>query len=438
MNYRNEYNAKLMKAEEAVKLIPAIGNMAMGMAISEPPALLQALEKRIQQQTIEDLRLYYMHSEKAAYDTILKYEYMDVLKLFPFHIGPAERELTKRALTEGRKVVFYMPSNFSDVPRILTEYIQIDTFVVMVSPMDKAGFFSCGTNCDYTVPVGKAAKQLIVEVNPNMPRAFGGCSFHISEVAAIVDHESPLVEVPSRPINDLDRKIGDVIVEMVPDRATVQFGVGGIPNAVCSALVNHKDLGVHSELMGSGLAKLIQSGAVTNKYKKINRYKNIYTLAFGDKALYEFIDDNSSMGCYAVDYVNNPYVISQNDHVISVNAFVEVDLTGQVNAEFVKGRQFSAPGGQLDFVRGSQLSKGGKSILTAYSTAAHGEVSRVVPRIAGPATNPRVDTQYIVTEYGVADMRGKSTTERALSLINIAHPKFRDELISAAKQLGYI
>ncbi len=438
MSYQSEYQTKLMSAEEAIGLIAKRGNIGLGMAASEPPALLKALEQRLQKQTLEELKVYYMHSEEAAHNTILKYEYMNVIKPHPFYMGPIERDLTKQALTEQKKVIYYMPGNFSDVPRILTEYIKLDAFIVMVSPMDKAGFFSCGTNGDYTIPAGRASKNLIVEVNPNMPRVFGDCSFHISEIAAIVENKSALVELPAKPENELDRKIGETIVDMVDDRATVQFGIGGVPNAVCSALINHKDLGVHSELMGSGLAQLIQSGAVTNRYKNINKHKNVYTIALGDKAMYDFLDNNSSMECYSVDYVNDPYVISKNDRVVSINSFVEVDLTGQVNAEFLKGRQFSAPGGQLDFVRGSQLSKGGKSILTAYSTASGGKFSRIVPRIVGPTTDPRVDTQYIVTEYGAVNLRGKSTTERALALIEIAHPDFRAELTATAKKLGYI
>jgi len=438
MKYQSEFKSKLMSADDAVGLISKRGSIAMGMAVSEPPALLQALERRIQDKSLKELRVYYMHSEQTAHDTIFKYEYMDIIKPHPFYMGPVERMLTQKALSEDKKVIFYMPGNFSDVPHILTDYIDIDSFLVMVSPMDKAGFFSCGTNGDYTIPVGRAAKKLIIEVNQNMPRVFGDCCFHVSEVDAIIENESSMIEMPARPTNEMDQKISKFIVDMVPDRATVQFGIGGVPNAVCAALVHHKDLGVHSELMGSGLASLIQSGAVTNKYKNINKHKNVYTIAMGDKAMYEFLDNNSSMECYPVDYVNNPYIIGQNDNVISINAFVEVDFSGQVNAEFIKGRQFSAPGGQLDFVRGSQLSEGGKSILTAYSTAGGGKFSRIVPRIEGPVTDPRVDTQYVVTEYGVADLRGKSSTERTLALIGIAHPNFRTELTEQAKKLGYI
>lgn len=432
-----EYQSKLMKAEDAVKLVPSRGTLSMGMAVSEPPALLKALEDRVRAGGVEQLRVYYSHSVTAAAQTILKYEYMDVIKPHPFFPTVFERDLMQRGAEENKTVVFYMPGNFSSMPRTLAD-IGIDAFLVMVSPMDKAGFFSCGTNGDYTIPTARAAKQLIVEVNPQMPRVFGDSAIHISDVEAIIEHESALAELPMRPVTEIDRKIGSYIVELVPDRATLQIGVGGVPYAVCAALVNHKDLGVHTELMSPALAALIQSDAVTNRFKKINRHKNVYTLAGGDRKLYDFLNDNSSMEVYSVDYVNDPYVIGQNDNVISINAFLEAGLDGEINAEAVQGRQYSAPGGQLDFVRGAQVSKGGKSILTSYSTAQNGTVSRIVHKIQGPTTDPRADTQYVVTEYGVADLRGKSTGERAAALISIAHPRFREELSRRAREMGYL
>lgn len=435
--HEGQYQAKLMTPTDAVELIPARGSLSMGMAVSEPPALLRALEERIKRGAIEELRVYYSHSVAAAAATILKYEYMNVIKPHPFFPTIIERMLFERARQDHRQVIFYMPGNFSAMPRVLAE-LGIDAFVVMVAPMDKAGFFSCGTNGDYTIPTAHSAKKLIVEVNPRMPRVFGNSSVHISEVDAIVEHESPLFAIPMRPATTLDETIGKHIVEMVPDGATLQIGIGGVPNAVCAALTNHKDLGIHTELMMPSLVALIQSGAVTNRLKNLNRHKNVFTLAAGDEAFYDYLNDNSSMEVYPVDYVNDPYVIGRNDRVVSISAFLEVGLDGEVNSEALEGKQYTAPGGQLDFVRGAQLSKGGKSILTAYSTAAKGSISRIVPKIQGPTTDPRTDTQYIVTEYGVADMTGKSTTERAEALIAIAHPNFRDGLRQGARELGYL
>lgn len=434
--YEAEYKQKVCTAEQAVQLIPARGNLSMGMGVSEPPAILAALEQRILRHEIENLRVYYSHSIAAA-AAILKYEYMDVIKPHPFFPVAIERELMRRGALEGKKVVFYMPGNFSKMPRMLAD-IGIDTFVVMVAPMDKGGFFSCGTNGDYTIPTAQNAKKLIVEVNPNMPRVFGDSAVHISDVDAIVENVSPLAQFPTRPPTENDHAISKLIVEMVPDRATLQIGVGGVPNAICAALTNHKHLGVHTELMTPPLVALIKSGAVTNRYKNINKFKNVYTLALGDNAMYEFLNDNSSMELYPVNYVNSSEVIGRNDNVVSINAFLQVGLDGEVNSEVAAGRQYSAPGGQLDFVRGAQRSRGGKSILTAYSTAARGTISRIVPQIEGPATDPRSEVEYVVTEYGAVNLRQLSTPERAEALIGLAHPQFRAELERRAKEIGYL
>lgn len=310
--YKAEYTSKLMTAAAAVELIPVRGTLSMGMAISEPPALLKALEDRVKRGAIEELRVYYSHSVAAAAATILKYEYMDVIKPHPFFPTVIERMLVERGRQDNRHVILYMPGNFSAMPRTLAA-IGIDAFVMMVAPMDRAGFFSCGTNGDYTIPTARGAKKLIVEVNPKMPRVFGNSAVHISEVNAIVENESPLFAVPSREPTELDETIGKLLVEMVPDRATLQIGIGGVPNAVCKALTNHKDLGIHTELMMPSLVELIRSGAVTNKFKALNKHKNVFTLAAGDEAFYEFLNDNSSMELYPVDYVNDPYVIGQND-----------------------------------------------------------------------------------------------------------------------------
>ena len=435
--YETEYRSKLMSAAAAVEMIPARGNLSMGMAVSEPPALLEALENRVKAGKIEELRVYYSHSITAAAFTILKYEYMNVIKPHPFFPTIVERRLFELGQQDNRRVVFYMPGNFSAMPRVLRE-IGIDAFIMMVAPMDKGGFFSCGTNADYTIPTARIAKNLIVEVNPRMPRVFGDSSVHISQVAAIIENETPLFSMPLRPLTPLDQAISKHIVEMIPDRATLQVGIGAVPSAVCAALHGHKDLGIHSELMMPSLAALIQSGAVTNRCKNLNRYKNVFTLAVGDQPFYEFLNDNSSMEARPVDYVNDPGVIGQNDLVVSISAFLEVGLDGEVNSEAILGKQYSAPGGQLDFVRGAQLSKGGKSILAAYSTAGKGAISRIVPKIEGPTTDPRTDTQYVVTEHGVACLTGKSTAQRAEALIAIAHPKFREGLRLGARQLGYL
>ncbi len=435
MDYHAEYQAKLMTAEEAAQCIPASGNIGIGMAMSAPPALLQALEKRVVQHDVEQLNLYYLHSAFPLTNSLLKYPYMDRIKPHPFFMGAKERELIHLGTADNRRVVFFMPSNFSEVPQIIQRYLDLDVFVMTVSPMDKGGYFSCGTNSDYTIPAARMAKKLIVEVNAHMPRAAGNCSLHVAEIDVFIENNVPLCEAPVKPIGEIDKELAKQILHLIPDKATLQFGIGSVPNALCAALTSHQDLGLHTELISPGIMDLIQCGAITNRFKNINQHKSVYTFALGDKAMYDFLNENSSMECHPVDYVNDPYVIAQNDRVVSINSFVQVDLFGQVNAECVNGKQFSAVGGQLDFIRGAQLSRDGCSILVAHSTAMEGSVSRIVSMIEGPVTDSRVDVQYVATEYGIVNLKGKSTYDRAIALIDIAHPKFRDELWQQAKTI---
>ena len=303
--YEAEYRSKLVTPAAAVELIPGRGTLSMGMAISEPPELLKALEDRVKRGGIEELRVYYSHSVAAAAATILKYDYMNVIKPYPFFPTVVERMLFEQGRQDNKRVVFYMPGNFSAMPRTLAA-IGIDAFVMMVAPMDKAGFFSCGTNGDYTIPTAHVAKKLIVEVNSKMPRVFGDSSVHISGVNAIIENDSALFAVPSRETTALDEMISKFIIEMVPDRATLQIGIGGVPNAVCKALANHRDLGIHTELMMPSLVALIRSGAITNRFKNVNKYKNVFTLAAGDETFYEFLNDNSSMELYPVQLCQRP------------------------------------------------------------------------------------------------------------------------------------
>ena len=267
-----------------------------------------------------------------------------------------------------------------------------------------------------------------------MPRVLGsGAQIHVSEVDAIVEHNAPLLELPVRGGGAEEATISRMIADMVPDRACLQMGVGALPNLVCAALKHRSDLGVHTEALCPGLVDLTLAGNITNRRKTLNIGKTVYTFAMGQKAMYDFLDDNPSVESWPVDYVTNPNVIAQNDGVISINGTIEIDLTGACNSEYMLGHQFSASGGQLDFVRGAYASKGGKSIIAATSTAAEGKVSRIVPRLSGPVTTPRIDTHWIVTEHGKANMKGLSSTERAQALIGLAHPQFRDELTQAAK-----
>jgi itaconate CoA-transferase len=230
------------------------------------------------------------------------------------------------------------------------------------------------------------------------------------------------------------KQLGGIIANMVPDGACLQMGVGALPNLVCAALKVRNDLGVHAEALNPGLVDLVRAGVVTNKRKTLGRTKTVFTFTMGQKPMYDFLDNNPGVESRPVDYVNDPRIIAQNDNVVSINATLQIDLTGACNSEHMLGHQYSASGGQLDFVRGAFASNGGKSIIAARSTAAKGMVSRIVPRLDGPVTTPRIDTHYVVTEFGAVSLKGLSSTERAKALIALAHREFRDELTEAAKQ----
>ena len=435
MNFDDLYQSKLKTPEEAVALIPSGTKMAMGMAMAEPPAILKALADRARSGDVEKLKLYYFEATSIAGKTVLDYSLVDRIEPYCMFMTKADRDTVKRGLDEDRKVLRYVPNTFHQAPRILSEEIGVESFVCTVSPMDRHGYMTFGVGNDYSSKVGRTAKRLIVEVNRHMPRVLGsGAQIHVSEVAAIVEHDAPLLELSVRSGGEAETSISRTIADMVPDGACLQMGVGALPNLVCASLKDRNDLGIHTEALCPGLVDLTLAGNVTNRTKTLNLGKSVYTFAMGQKAMYDFLDDNPSVESWPVDYVTNPFVIAQNDQVISINGTIEIDLTGACNSEYMLGHQFSASGGQLDFVRGAYASKGGKSIIAATSTAAHGKVSRIVPRLSGPVTTPRIDTHWVVTEFGKANMKGLSSTERAQALIALAHPQFRDELTEAARK----
>src|SRR5271155_4846444 len=434
------YQSKLTTPDQAVAAIPSGSKLSMGMAMAEPPALLKALADRAAAGRIEELKVYYFEATKIAGETILRYELNDRIRPYCMFITAIERALIKRGVEDGgRKVINYVPNNFHQTPRLLIDEIGIDTFVCTVSPMDRHGYFSFGTGNDYSTKVARAAKRLVVEVNENMPRVSGaGAELHVSEVDAIVENNVPLLELPGRAPAPEDEVIGRAIAGLVADGACLQMGVGALPNLVCAELKDRNDLGIHTEALNPGLVDLVRAGAVTNRHKAIDRGKTVFTFAMGQKAMYDFLNDNPAVASAPVDYVNDPRIIAQNDSVVSINATIQIDLTGACNSEHMLGHQYSASGGQLDFVRGAYASKGGKSIIAARSTAAKGKISRIVARLDGPVTTPRIDTHYIVTEFGAVNLKGLSSTDRAFRLIELAHPEFRDELTEAAKAMHLI
>ena len=433
-SYVAEYKRKLTTPQKAVEKIKNGSIIIHGLTIAEPPALLAAVADRVREDNLKDIKIFSLLPLDHAAKTVLAPDLSDCIQAYSWFVSGLDRGLVKVGLN------YFVPNYFHQIPRLCRDFIQIDATITTVSPMDKVGYFSFGTANDYTSTAARHCKRLIVEVNENMPRVFGDSLLHISEVDAIVENNVPLLEMIPPKLKPEDEIIGKYIAEMVPDGATIQLGIGGLPNAVARYLEGHNDLGVHSELFVPGMVDLIEKGVITGRKKTLRPRKNVFTVASGTKKMYEFMDNNPSMESYPASYVLAPDVIAKNDNMISVNSILEVDLLGQCNAEFLAGSQYSGTGGQLDFVRGAFDSHGGKSILAFYSTARKREVSRVVPRLETGAavTTPRMDTHCLATEYGIVNLKGKSTRERALDIISIAHPKFRDELLREAENMYLI
>lgn len=310
----------------------------------------------------------------------------------------------------------------------------------VVSPMDEHGFFSLGTDPDYAFAASRQARDIIVEVNNNMPRTWGDTMIHISEVSAITEFHRPLPEIPQVPVTSEDEIIGRYIAEQVPDGATIQLGIGGIPNAVGYFLEEKKELGVHSEMLTDSMVSLYEKGVITCRKKTYRPNRMVGTFAFGTKRLYDFMNNNPMIEMLSCDEVNNPYIIAKNDNMMSVNSILQIDLTGQCAAESFGYQHYTGTGGQVDFVRGSWMSNGGKSFLTLYSTAKNGSVSRIVSSLTTgtTVTTLRVDVLYVVSEYGIVLLKGQNARERAKRLISIAHPDFRDQLTFEAKKMNLI
>jgi len=434
MNPQDLYRARLTTADDAVAGIGSNMDVAMGMAVAEPPALLEALARKVEGGGVSNLRLWYFHSLEAAGKTLLRRELLDRVRPHCMFLSGVERALIKGD-PEGRPCgpIEFVPLAFSESPRLMAEHVRPDACVTTVSAMDRHGYFTFGTANDYTSTAARAAKRLIVEVNPQMPRVFGESLLHVSEVDAIVENSLSLPEIPCGQPTPDELAIAAIIAGMIDDRACIQMGIGTLPAAVCAMLHDRRDLGIHTELLTPPLTDLIRCGAVTNQAKETYRGRSVFTFAMGDAAFYAFMDDNPALHSLPVNLVNDPRHIAKNDSVVSVNGTLQVNLAGACNSEHLLGHQFSGSGGQLDFVRGARASRGGKSIIACQSTACGGTVSRIVPRLDGPVTTPRNDTQIIVTEFGWVDVSGMSLRQRADALIGIAHPRFRDELANGLR-----
>jgi len=435
MDIEKLYQQKLIVSEQIADFLANDQNLILGMGVAMPPELIRGVSTALYSDQLKRLNLYYMHGSEVLSQTLLQPELADKVRARSLFMSSHDRAAFKQLAIPA--LVEFVPATFHQVGRLLTEQVEPHCFMVTVSPMDKHGYFSLGTNADYGASVIRKADKVIVEVNENMPRTFGECSVHISEVDGIIEHHTPLSEMPAHPPSTTDIKIARIIAERINDGDTLQMGVGGVPSAVLGFLKGHKNLGLHSELFCPAMVELIQTGVINGKHKSWMQHKHIFTLALGDKSMYDFMDDNPSIVGYPASWVNNPSIIQKNNNMVSVNAAIEVDLSGQINAEQISGQPFSGTGGQLDFVRGAYASKGGRSFIALNSTAKRGSISRIVPRLEGGAvTDTRMDTQFVVTEYGCVDLKGLSLPQRAKALIAIAHPDFREDLKQQALALG--
>jgi 4-hydroxybutyrate CoA-transferase len=316
----------------------------------------------------------------------------------------------------------------------------LDAALISLCPPDEHGFCSFGVEVGTTKPAAEEARIIIAEINQQMPRTLGDCFIHISRLTHIIEVDYPLPEVPQGGSSDLHMKVGAHIAEMIPDGATLQMGLGSIPDAVLLNLGGHRDLGIHTELFSDGVIDMVERGVITCSRKTFHPGKIVSGFAFGSKRLYDFVHNNPIIELHPTDYVNDPFNIARNEKMVAINSALQVDLTGQVCADSIGSRLYSGVGGQVDFIRGAARSKGGLPIVAFLSTAKDETLSRIVPMLyegSGVVTT-RNDVHYVVTEYGVAHLHGKSVRERARALIKIAHPKFQDELTKAAGQLGYL
>lgn len=432
MDWFAEYRRKQTTPERAVQSIGSQGSLGLGIAHGHPPALLEAVAARARAGEIRSLTVYYTYALETAARTLLAPDLVGVIRRRPTFQTAADRALI--ASTGSAASIDYVPAYLHQLPRLFEEEIDLDTFMTVVAPMDRAGYMSLGTSIGYSQAAARKAKRVLVEVNEHMPRTLGDTMLHVSEVDAIVEWSAPMAAIEPHAPEPEDEAIGRMIAELVPDGATLQLGVGGVPNAVAARLADHRDLGIHTELFTSGMMDLIEKGAVTGKRKRIYPRKHVFTFALGDARLYEFLHDNPGMEGHPSSVTNDPIVISKHEDMISINSILEVDLYGQVNAEFLGQHEFSGVGGQHDFVRGAYRAPRGKSFLAFHSTAQDGAVSRVVPRLESLVTDPRMDVQYLATEHGIVNLKGRSTRERAELIVTIAHPTFRDELMRAARE----
>ncbi|WP_040327440.1 acetyl-CoA hydrolase/transferase family protein [Clostridium ihumii] len=422
MEWLNLYKEKLLSPREAALKIKNGSRVVIGHAAGEPKKVVEAMVNEKDKYSGIEI----VHMIGMGLGDYVKKENNNNFRHNSFFAGPTTRE----AIANGN--ADFTPCFFSEIPRMFRDdYLTVDVAIIQVSSPDEHGFCSFGISNDYTKPAAECAGLVIAEVNPNMPRTLGDSFIHINDIDYIVEVNYDLIEINKSNITDIEKAIGKNCASLIEDGSTLQLGIGSIPDAVLMCLENKKNLGIHSEMISDGVLNLIEKGVITNKRKTIHKNKIVVSFIMGTKKIYDFVNNNPMIETYPVDYVNDPNIISKNKNMVAINSCIHVDLMGQVASESIGMKQFSGVGGQVDFIRGANMSDGGKSIIAMPSTAKNEEVSRIVPFLEkGTAvTTSRNDIQYIVTEYGIAELKGKSLKERARALINIAHPKFRAELI---------
>jgi len=415
--------------ESVLEHIKPGADVIMPNANGEAVKLVDTLEEHAEQ--LQDVRIHQMHALRER--RYINGEFGDHLRHVSYFLAPA----TRKAYLAGNCDL--MPNHFSEVPDLLRRFTKCSLVIAAASPPNRHGYFSLGTNCDYTASlVGRA--PFFLESNQQMPRTFGGNQVHISQVVGWAEVDYPLVEAHAVVPTDKDQAIAALVAERIPDGATIQAGIGGMPNALLAMLKGHKDLGVHTELLSDGVIDLVESGVVTGIHKTFRRGKIVTTLALGSQRLYEFLHENSAVDFAPVDWVNDPRVIAREPNFVAINATTEVDFFGQCASETVAGHYFSSSGGQYDFSRGAMYSENGQGFIVLQSTTRDGSKSKIRPTLTpgSVVTTSKNTVDKVVTEYGVAEMRGKTLRERTRALIAVADPKFQDELTQAARSMALI
>lgn len=431
--FQEMYQAKRKSPEEVAMYVKSGDVCACPTGLEEPTAICEAVAARAMRGELTGVVHHATLSVKGG--PFMKPELKGKYDYVSWFTGGTGR----KGIQEG--IHTYIPNNYSTIPGLWRDVQpRLDVFYAEVSPMDKHGYFSCPMAGAEVVAMREKASIILLDVNDQMPRVMGDCLIHISQVTALCESSRPLLVLNNPPLSDDDKKIGQMIADEVCDGATLQLGIGGIPNAVGVLLKDKKDLGLHTEMFTDSMVDLLECGAVTNMKKPIHVGKTVATLAWGSKKMYDFMDDNPAFEMYPVSYINNPAVIAQHDNFVSVNSCVEVDLFGQICSESIGTKHYSGSGGQLDFVRGANMSKGGKGFIAMLSTTKGGTISKIKPILTPGSivTTPRNEVDFLVTENGIVRLKGQTASQRAKMIISLAAPQFREELEYEAKKMNLI